>query len=206
MPLVSFYTPWKHQKIKSFLMFSEGTESDQWYEMGSWLTRQIILKMLTSPQTSLIVLANCNTIEALCMWIICIDAYIIGADNIVPITNPLPIQSWIYTSAKNLIIFSLPLYPNKRFQTFLRHLSCGCCSSVLSTAFEQLFVNSIFWNCFFLWSNACSNSKVIRKGKDILLNTQLYPICKKSASFRRFSSFWFLLLLEHFFDGSILSI
>ena len=34
MPLVSFNTPWKHQKTKRFLIFSGGTERDQWYEMG----------------------------------------------------------------------------------------------------------------------------------------------------------------------------
>ena len=34
MPLVSFYTPRKHQKTFGFLMFSGGLEKDQWYEMG----------------------------------------------------------------------------------------------------------------------------------------------------------------------------
>ena len=34
MQLVSFYTPWKHQKAPAFLMFSEGIERDQWHEMG----------------------------------------------------------------------------------------------------------------------------------------------------------------------------
>ena len=34
MPLVSFDTPWKHQKTKGFPMFSGGIESDQWHEMG----------------------------------------------------------------------------------------------------------------------------------------------------------------------------
>ena len=29
MPLVSFYTPWKHQKTKGFLMFSRGIERDR---------------------------------------------------------------------------------------------------------------------------------------------------------------------------------
>ena len=33
MPLISFYTPWKHQKTRVFLMFSEGIESNQWHEM-----------------------------------------------------------------------------------------------------------------------------------------------------------------------------
>ena len=93
-----------------------------------------------------------------------------------------------------MIIFFLPLYPNKRFQIFLRHLICGCCCSVFSTDFEQLFVHSAFWNCFFLWSNACSNSTVIGKGKDLSLSIQLDPICNQSASLRRFSSVWFLLL------------
>ena len=35
IPLVSFYTPWKNQKIPGFLMFSGGLEREQWYEM-SW--------------------------------------------------------------------------------------------------------------------------------------------------------------------------
>ena len=34
MPLASFYTPGKHQKIYGFLMFSEGVEREQWHEMG----------------------------------------------------------------------------------------------------------------------------------------------------------------------------
>ena len=34
IPLVSFYTPWKHQKTRGFLMFSGGLERDQWHEMG----------------------------------------------------------------------------------------------------------------------------------------------------------------------------
>ena len=34
MPLISFYTPWKHQKTSDFLMFSGGIERDQWDEMG----------------------------------------------------------------------------------------------------------------------------------------------------------------------------
>ena len=32
MPLVSFQTPWKHQKISGFPMFSEGLERDQWQQ------------------------------------------------------------------------------------------------------------------------------------------------------------------------------
>ena len=35
MPLVSFYTSWKHQKTRSFHMFSGGIERNQWNEMGS---------------------------------------------------------------------------------------------------------------------------------------------------------------------------
>ena len=34
MPLVSFYTSWKHQKISGFLMFLGGIERDQWHAMG----------------------------------------------------------------------------------------------------------------------------------------------------------------------------
>ena len=30
----SFYTPWKHQKIRGFLMFPGVLERDQWHEMG----------------------------------------------------------------------------------------------------------------------------------------------------------------------------
>ena len=32
MPLVSFYTPEKHQKTRGILIFSGGIERDQWYE------------------------------------------------------------------------------------------------------------------------------------------------------------------------------
>ena len=31
---ISFYTPWKHQKTKGFLMFFGGIERDEWHEMG----------------------------------------------------------------------------------------------------------------------------------------------------------------------------
>ena len=34
MPLVSFYTPKKHQKTRGCMMFSGDTERDQWHEMG----------------------------------------------------------------------------------------------------------------------------------------------------------------------------
>ena len=34
MPLVSFDTPWKHQKTFGFLMFSEAIEKDHWHEMN----------------------------------------------------------------------------------------------------------------------------------------------------------------------------
>ena len=34
MLLVSFYTPWIHQKRFAFLMFSGGIERDRWLEMG----------------------------------------------------------------------------------------------------------------------------------------------------------------------------
>ena len=30
MQLVSFYTPWKHQKTRGFLMFAGGVERDKW--------------------------------------------------------------------------------------------------------------------------------------------------------------------------------
>ena len=34
MPLVSFYTPWNHQKTRDSLTFSGGRESDKQHEMG----------------------------------------------------------------------------------------------------------------------------------------------------------------------------
>ena len=34
MPLVSFDNLWKHQKTKSFQMFSGDIEENQWHEMG----------------------------------------------------------------------------------------------------------------------------------------------------------------------------
>ena len=32
MPLISFDTSWKHQKIRGFLILSGGIERDQWHE------------------------------------------------------------------------------------------------------------------------------------------------------------------------------
>ena len=29
-----FYTPWKHEKIPGFLIFSGGVEKDHWYDVG----------------------------------------------------------------------------------------------------------------------------------------------------------------------------
>ena len=37
MPLVSFYTPWKH-KNRGFLMISGGIERDKWHEMCNHMT------------------------------------------------------------------------------------------------------------------------------------------------------------------------
>ena len=34
MPLISFDTPWKHQKTRGFLILSGGIKRDQWHEMG----------------------------------------------------------------------------------------------------------------------------------------------------------------------------
>ena len=34
IPLVSFNTSWKHQKISGFIMFSGGIERNQWHEMS----------------------------------------------------------------------------------------------------------------------------------------------------------------------------
>ena len=33
-PLLYFYTPWKRQKTKGFLAFSEGIEVERWAKMG----------------------------------------------------------------------------------------------------------------------------------------------------------------------------
>ena len=33
--MLTFYTPWKHQKNKGFLVFSEGIKRQHWPEMGS---------------------------------------------------------------------------------------------------------------------------------------------------------------------------
>ena len=34
IPLISFDTPWKHQKTRGFRMFSGAIKRDQWHEMG----------------------------------------------------------------------------------------------------------------------------------------------------------------------------
>ena len=36
MVVISFYTPYEHEKASGFLMFSSGIERDQWYEMGQY--------------------------------------------------------------------------------------------------------------------------------------------------------------------------
>ena len=40
MPLVSFYSPWKHQKNKGFLMFSGGIEWNKWNELNKVIRKQ----------------------------------------------------------------------------------------------------------------------------------------------------------------------
>ena len=47
MPLISFYTPWKHQRTSGFLMFPGWRERDQWHEMGEIVT---FIKMLSRNQ------------------------------------------------------------------------------------------------------------------------------------------------------------
>ena len=42
MPVISFYSPWRHQKTSGFEMFSGGIERDQWHEMG-WKTFRILI-------------------------------------------------------------------------------------------------------------------------------------------------------------------
>ena len=38
MSLASFYTPWKHKKIRGFLMLKGGgAEKDQLDELGEWI-------------------------------------------------------------------------------------------------------------------------------------------------------------------------
>ena len=37
MPLISFYSHWKHQKIRAFLMFSGGIERDHGMKWVNWL-------------------------------------------------------------------------------------------------------------------------------------------------------------------------
>ena len=34
LPLLFYYTPWKHQKTFGAVILSVGIESDQWHEMG----------------------------------------------------------------------------------------------------------------------------------------------------------------------------
>ena len=42
MLLISFYTPWKHQKTRGFLMFSRSIERDKRHEMGQWIQQRIM--------------------------------------------------------------------------------------------------------------------------------------------------------------------
>ena len=41
IPLVSFYTPWKHRKAFGFVVFSGGIERDQLHEMGWYYTENV---------------------------------------------------------------------------------------------------------------------------------------------------------------------
>ena len=47
VPLVYFYTPWKHSKTFRFLMFSRGMEREQWHEMGK-VALVSLLSLLTT--------------------------------------------------------------------------------------------------------------------------------------------------------------
>ena len=61
IPLVSFYTPWKHQKTIDFLMFSWGKEKDQWHKMRQSVKtkckQEIMLKWILK-RTSVALLKN----------------------------------------------------------------------------------------------------------------------------------------------------
>ena len=41
-PMFPFYTPWKHQKTRSFKLFSGGVKWEHWPEMG-WFLKKITL-------------------------------------------------------------------------------------------------------------------------------------------------------------------
>ena len=43
MPLVSSYTPWKHQRTSGIFMFSGSMERDHWHEMG-WTVLRVVVK------------------------------------------------------------------------------------------------------------------------------------------------------------------
>ena len=43
MSLIFFYTFWKHQKTRGFLIFSGGLGKDQWHEMG-WIDQSHVTK------------------------------------------------------------------------------------------------------------------------------------------------------------------
>ena len=45
MPLVSFYTPWKHQKIRGFLMFSGGIKTDQSHRKPEVLKKETLTQV-----------------------------------------------------------------------------------------------------------------------------------------------------------------
>ena len=51
MPPLSFYTTWKHQKTRGFLMFSGGVERGHWHEMGKYsITSKFCWKSLTNTK------------------------------------------------------------------------------------------------------------------------------------------------------------
>ena len=69
-PLVSSYTPWKHQETRGFLMFSEDIKRDQWHEMSSkvsWIFMICFLSLKSVNNTD-ITSTNRHVIISLIQW------------------------------------------------------------------------------------------------------------------------------------------
>ena len=68
MPLISFYTPWKHQKTSDLLMFLGGIERCQWHEMGYifLLEKQFLKRFHTTWQCFKKITKSLLTLRKIC--------------------------------------------------------------------------------------------------------------------------------------------
>ena len=71
MPLVSLCTPWDHQEISGFLMFSGGIEIDQWHVM-SWVKiygKHILVSRLKLNLRKTSKISNLDCVHFFSIWV-----------------------------------------------------------------------------------------------------------------------------------------